>query len=62
MSREAAAELIESHGGRVTSSVSRNTSYLLVGQQPGETKVKRATELGVRSMSEEELLRLVEGG
>ena len=62
VSREAAAELIESHGGRVTSSVSRNTSYLLVGQQPGETKVKRATELGVRSMSEEELLRLVEGG
>ncbi|MCJ7620134.1 MAG: NAD-dependent DNA ligase LigA, partial [Anaerolineae bacterium] len=62
MSREAAAELIESHGGRVTSSVSRNTSYLLVGQQPGETKVKRATELGVRSMSEEELLRLVGRG
>jgi DNA ligase (NAD+) len=62
MSREAAAELIESHGGRVTASVSRNTSYLLVGQQPGETKVKSATELGVSSMSEEELLRLVEGG
>ena len=61
MSREAAAELIESHGGLVTSSVSRNTSYLLVGQQPGETKVKRAAELGVRSMGEEELLRLVEG-
>jgi len=59
MSREAAAEFIQSQGGRVTSSVSRNTSYLLVGQQPGETKVKRATEVGVRSMSEEELLRLV---
>jgi DNA ligase (NAD+) len=62
MSREAAAELIESNGGRVTSSVSLNTSYLLVGEQPGETKVKRATELRVRSMSEEELLRLVEAG
>ena len=60
MSREAAGELIECHGGRVTSGVSRNTSYLLVGQQPGETKVRRATELGVRSMIEEELLRLVE--
>jgi DNA ligase (NAD+) len=62
MSREAATELIESHGGHVTSSVSRNTSYLLVGLQPGEAKVKRAMELGVRSMNEEELLRLVEGG
>jgi DNA ligase (NAD+) len=62
MSREAATELIESHGGHVTSSVSRNTSYLLIGQQPGETKVKRAAELGVQQMSEEVLLRLIGAG
>ncbi len=62
MSREAATECIESRGGRVTSSVSRNTSYLLVGDLPGATKVNRAEELGVRTISEEELLGLAEMG
>jgi len=60
MSREAAAELIEAQGGRVTSSISGNTNYLLVGEKPGGTKVRRAEELGVQPLSEEELLRRVE--
>ena len=60
MSREAAAELIEAQGGRVTSSISGNTNYLLVGEKPGVTKVRRAEELGVQPLSEEELLRRVE--
>ena len=58
MSREAATEFIEARGGHVTSSVSRNTSYLLAGDAPGGTKVRRAEELGVPSISEEELRRL----
>jgi DNA ligase (NAD+) len=59
LSRDAAAEWIESHGGRVASSVSGNTSYLLVGDRPGGAKVRRAEELGVESISEEELRDLV---
>jgi DNA ligase (NAD+) len=59
VSREAATEWIESQGGRVVSSVSRNTSYLLVGDQPGGAKVRRAEELGVASISEQELRELV---
>jgi DNA ligase (NAD+) len=55
MSREDAAEFIESQGGRVTSSVSGNTSYLLVGDRPGGTKVRQAEKLGVTAISEEEL-------
>jgi DNA ligase (NAD+) len=62
MSREMATEFIAAHGGRVTSSVSRNTSYLLVGEGPGGTKLSRAQELGVRTISEQELRGLVEGG
>ncbi|MGB3904508.1 MAG: BRCT domain-containing protein, partial [Anaerolineae bacterium] len=62
MSREAATELIEARGGRVTSSVSRNTSYLLVGESPGGTKVRRADELGVPSITEEGLRGLADGG
>jgi DNA ligase (NAD+) len=58
MSREDAAEFIESQGGRVTSSVSGNTSYLLVGDRPGGTKVRQAEKLGVTAISEEELYDL----
>ena len=62
MSREVAAEYIEAQGGRVTSSVSRNTSYLLSGERPGGAKVERAKELDVPIIGEEELRRLVDGG
>lgn len=61
MSREGAAEFIEARGGRVTSSISRNTDYLLLGQRPGGAKIRRAKELGMPSITEEELHRLVEG-
>ncbi len=61
MSRDVATEFIEAAGGRVTSSVSRNTDYLVVGEGPGGTKLSRARELGVRTIEERELRRLVEG-
>lgn len=47
MSREEAAELIRHHGGRVSSSVSAKTDYLLAGAKPG-SKFARAQELGVK--------------
>jgi DNA ligase (NAD+) len=59
MSREAATEWIESQGGRVVSSVSGNTSYLLTGDRPGSAKVRRAEGLGVASITEDELRELV---
>jgi len=62
MSQKAATELIEAQGGRVTSSVSRNTRYLLVGESPGGTKLRRADELGVASITEEGLRGLADGG
>ena len=62
MSREVAAEYIEAQGGRVTSSVSRNTSYLLSGERPGGAKVERAEELGVPIIGEDDLRRLVDDG
>ncbi len=61
MSQEVAAEYIEAQGGRVTSSVSRNTSYLLSGERPGGAKVERAKELGVPIIGEDDLRRLVDG-
>ncbi len=58
MSREEAKALIERHGGKVTSSVSRKTDYLVVGEAPGATKYNKAKSLGVPMIDEAELLRM----
>jgi DNA ligase (NAD+) len=58
LSREAARELIERHGGRVTSSVSKKTSYVVIGEAPG-SKADDARRLGVQVLDEAGLLDLV---
>jgi DNA ligase (NAD+) len=47
-------EFIESRRGKVTDSVSKNTSYLVLGQAPG-SKFQKAQQLGVRVIGEERL-------
>ncbi|PKO23042.1 MAG: DNA ligase (NAD(+)) LigA [Chloroflexi bacterium HGW-Chloroflexi-1] len=54
MSRDAAADFIEAHGGKVTGSVSKNTDYLVVGESAG-SKLTKATQLGVPVIDEARL-------
>ena len=56
LSRGQATELIESQGGRVTSGVSKTTTFLVVGADAG-SKLDKARQLGVETIDEAELLR-----
>lgn len=58
--REEAGDLIRQRGGKVSSSVSRKTDYVVVGADPG-SKYRKAQELGVRTLDEEEFYRMLEG-
>jgi len=60
LGRDEAKKLVEERGGRVTSSVSKNTSFVVVGDSPG-SKADKAKELGVKVLSEKEFLDLVRG-
>lgn len=60
MGRKEAAELIELHGGKVSSSVSKKTNYLLAGENAG-SKLDKANALGVTVLTEEELLQMIHG-
>lgn len=55
-SRSEAAALIESMGGKVSSSISKKTSYVLAGANPG-SKITKAEALGIKIISEEELVQ-----
>jgi len=59
-SREDATKLIEERGGKVSSSVSKKTDYILAGEQAG-SKLTKGQELGITILSEEEFNRLMNG-
>ena len=61
LSRDDAKRMIEQAGGRVSSAVSRKTSYVVVGEDAG-SKLAKARELGICTLTEEELKALADVG
>ncbi|MHB1659467.1 MAG: NAD-dependent DNA ligase LigA [Acidithiobacillus sp.] len=57
MTREEAKTAIENAGGKVSSSVSAKTSYVVVGKDPG-SKAEKATKLGVKQLAEAQFLAM----
>lgn len=60
MSRDQASELIEQYGGKVSSSISAKTDYLVAGEAAG-SKLEKAEKLGVTVISDQELTQLIRG-
>jgi DNA ligase (NAD+) len=60
LSRDGVKEFIESNGGKVTDSISKKTSYLVLGEAPG-SKLDKAQSLGVKVIDEAELRKLASG-
>lgn len=58
MSRDEAKEIVRNHGGKTSESVSKKTNYVVVGSDAGE-KLDQAQKLGIKILSEEEFLQLV---
>jgi DNA ligase (NAD+) len=59
MSRDEAKDLIEAHGGKCSGSVSSKTDYLLAGEGMGPAKLEKATQLGVKIISEDDLFAMI---
>ena len=61
LSRDGVKEFVESNGGKVVDSVSKKTSYLVLGENPG-SKLEKAKSLDVKIINESQLKELTTRG
>ena len=59
MTRNEAGDIIKLHGGQTSSSVSKNTSYVLAGENAG-SKLEKAKSLGIKILTEKDFLEMIE--
>ena len=60
-SRDEYKEIIERNGGKNVGSVSKSTSFILMGDNMGPSKLEKAKKMGVRLVPEEEFLQMLQG-
>jgi DNA ligase (NAD+) len=53
-------EFIESNGGKISETVNKNTSFLVVGDKPGESKLRKSVDFGVKVIELKTLLGMCE--
>jgi replication factor C subunit 1 len=58
--REAAQELVKRHGGKVTGAPSKKTSFVVLGQDAGPSKLRKIQEMSIKTIDEEGLTQLIE--
>ena len=58
-SRDELKKLIEINGGKVSSSISKNTSFILAGSNMGPSKKQKAESLGIKIIGEEEFIKII---
>merc|ERR1711970_449282 len=56
---EEMGEIIKKLGGKVTTSLSRNTKFMVVGDEAGASKIEKAKTLGTKQLTEDEFLDLI---
>ncbi|MBN1643277.1 MAG: hypothetical protein JW856_00430, partial [Dehalococcoidales bacterium] len=59
LSREIAHEKIKALGGTAKDNVTKNTAYLVIGEDPGENKIARARALGTEQIDEEKFIAIL---
>ena len=59
LEREEMTSIVKKLGGKVTTSLSKNTKYLVVGSEAGESKMTKAKTLGTPTLTEDEFLNLI---
>ena len=57
--REEAEDLLRARGATITSSVTKNTTALILGEKPGKSKLDKATKLGISTLTEADFLKLI---
>lgn len=59
LERDECKSIVEKYGGHVVSGVSKKLDYMIVGEDAGQSKLEKATELNIKQINEDEFLQLI---